>query len=176
MASINLEIILKAQMLGLHVAEIPAILRWHPISKSKSGEKRRSKMNILRTIYRYFFFGYLFSPNFLFLIPLCFSVCIFLVYSISLVKIFSGKFQYFLLSESAPLLLATSHALRWTFNNYTHAFYFLISSLVVSFFLFIAWFITKQNKFYFEQNYSLMSSILKAYRKLSERENERQQP
>jgi len=171
---INLEIILKAQMLGLHVAEIPATLRWKTVSKSKSKQRRRSKMNILRTIYRYFFFGYLFNPNFLFLIPLFFSLFIFLIYLISLLNILIGKFQYFIVKESDPVLLAMSHALRWTFANYTHAFYFLISSLVISFFLFIAWFITKQNKFYFEQNYSLLSSILSVHRKLLEKNTERQ--
>jgi dolichol-phosphate mannosyltransferase len=169
---INLEIILKAQMLGLHVAEIPAILKWKPISKSKSKQRRRSKMNILRTIYRYFFFGYLFSPNFLFLIPLCFSLFIFLVYFFTLLRVLINKFQYFLVTQSDPLLLAISHALRWAFANYAHAFYFLISSLVISFFLFIAWFLTKQNKFYFEQNYSLLSSLLSVQRKLLEKENE----
>lgn len=159
---INLEIILKAQMMNLYVTEIPAMLKW---SSSKNSRRKRPTVNLLKTMFRYSFFGLLFSPNILFLVPLALMLSMFLIYGFSLFKILIGRVSYGLGELSLPVLKATSEAIRWTFLNYTHAFYFLIASLVISFFLFTVWFISKQNKFYFEQNYSLLHSLILTLRK-----------
>lgn len=165
----NLEVILKAQMLNLHVTEIPAVLKWAANKGVESKRRKRSSWNILKSIFRYLFFGYLFNPNLLFLMPLFLSLSVFALYGFSLSFLTISRIKYFLNNEPDQLALAISNSIRWTFANYTHAFYFLISSLVVSLFFFIIWFVTKQNKFYFEQTYSLASSLLEAQRKLEHR-------
>jgi glycosyltransferase involved in cell wall biosynthesis len=172
---INLEIILKAQMLGLHVIEVPATLNWQTSCALKSENKRKSKMKVLRTVSKYFFFGYLFNPNILFLVPMSFSSLVFLIYFFSLSGIIMRKLKYLVADESVPILWGASKALRWTFANYTHAFYFLLASLAISFFLFVAWFISKQIKFYFEQHYSLGSAMFSMHRRfLKESEKKRE--
>ena len=165
---INLEIILKAQMLGLHVTEIPATLKWEKSKTSQPKRRSRSYRNLMQTISRYFFFGYLFNPNILFLIPMLVSLAVFIVYAVSLSVIMLDKLQTFMGMDAQPFLIAASNAIRAAFADHTHAFYFLISSLGVSFFLFIAWFVTKQNKFYYEQNYSLSALLLSAQKKLKD--------
>ncbi len=159
---INLEIILKAQMLNLHVTEIPATLKWNPQKELKKKRKRTLNMVLIKRIFKYLFFGLLFNPSILFLTPLCVTLPVFLIYFFSLLKILIVQIKFYSIEFSEPFLEATSNALRWTFANYTHAFYFLILFLGISFFFFIAWFISQQNKFYFEQNYSFLSSLISA--------------
>lgn len=159
----NLEAILKAQMLGFKVVEIPATLEWAQSSTAESRKGRRSLGDLFRTSFRYFFFGYLFNPNVLFLAPLIISSSVFVIYFISLVELLIRRFYENV--GKTHLLAVVSDAMRWTFENYTHAYYFLVLSVAISLFLFIAWFLTKQSKFYFEQNYRLLSSMLSARRK-----------
>lgn len=163
---INLEIILKAQMMNLHVTEIPATLKW---SSEKNRKRRRTKLSLLKSIFRYSFFSLLFSPNTLFLMPLTLTLSVFLIYLFSLLKIVFNRISHGVEKSSLPLLESISEALRWAFLNYTHAFYFLIASLIISFFLLTAWFISRQNKFYFEQTHALLHSLIVANRKRSKK-------
>lgn len=163
---INLEIILKAQMMNLHVTEIPATLKW---SSGKGRKRGRTNLSLLKSIFRYSFFSLLFSPNTLFLMPLVLTLSVFLIYSFSLLKIVFNRITYVAETSSLPLLESISEGLRWSFLNYTHAFYFLITSLIILFFLLTAWFISRQNKFYFEQTHALLHSLITANRNLSKK-------
>lgn len=157
---INLEIVLKAQMLNLHITEIPATLKWDPQKSLKKKRRKTSSLVLLRRIFKYLFFGFLFNPSTLFLTPLYITIPILLIYFVSLIRLLIIRTKFYSIDASISILQAISNATRWTFANYTHAFYFLISALGVSFFFFIAWFISQQNKFYFEQNYSFLSSLV----------------
>lgn len=163
---INLEIILKAQMMNFHVTEIPATLKW---SSGKNRKRGRTKLSLLKSIFRYSFFCLLFSPNVLFLMPLVLTLSVFFVYLFSLLRIFFNRISYGVEESSLPILELISEAIRWSFLNYLHAFYFLIASLIISFFLLTAWFLSRQNKFYFEQTHALLHSLIVANRKLSKK-------
>lgn len=158
----NLEIILKAQMMNLHVTEVPATLKW---SSGKNRKRGRTKLSLLKSIFRYSFFSLLFSPNALFLIPLALTLSVFLVYCFSLSRIIFDRISYGIENSSLPFLESISEAIRWAFLNYTHAFYFLITSLIILFFLLTAWFIARQSKFYFEQTHALLHSLFVSNRK-----------
>lgn len=158
---INLEAVLKAEIFGLHIEEVPAVLKWSEAGRAGSIKKksRRSYLNLFGTIYKYSFFSMLFNPSILFTIPQILLIPVFLIYFTSLCYRFVNSFFNFL-SSGQVWNFALSNSLRLTFETYQHGFYIALVSAMVSMFLFLAWFISKQNKFYFEQNHIIMSRIL----------------
>ena len=160
---VNLEIILKAEIFGLHIEEIPAVLEWKTSkqlkTQSTNRKKRRSTFSLIKTIFRYSFFSFLFNPGLVFVIPQFFFIPVFLIYLFSLGSNIIVKFMDFLNQDSVTV--AISEALNWSYTYHQRAYVFALGSLFCSLIMFLIWFISKQNKFYFEQNHIMFTTLLK---------------
>ena len=158
---INLEVILKAEMLGLHIEEIPAVLKWNkPSDGTTKRKKRRSYFNLIKSIFKYSFFSMLFNPSWIFILPQLILVPFFVIYAFSLgFTFFSGTINFMV--NGMVWNYAVSNSLRNLYATVPHGFIILLASVVLSMLFFLAWFISAQNKFYFEQNHILLSRLLK---------------
>lgn len=160
---INVEIVLKAQILGLHVVEVPGALRWrHGVSSAAEpgNKRRRSKMRVFRSIAANGFLGLLFSTRLLFLVPFLLGLGTSLVYLVTLSLMFGRHVTEILAQGDLGLNAACSAALRSTFAESPHAFFLLTLFAGLTFGIGAIWFIANQSKFYFEQTYAILSAVL----------------
>jgi len=156
---LQIEILMKAAMLGLRVAEIPANLAWAPGKRKGAGLRRASKMRILRSIRVYFMLGWLSRPShFIFFLSLVLLLPALYIgvwlswHTLTRIRDFLGA------GES--LNWALSLALRSVFEEYTYSFALgggltLMSLLILLFSL-----IFLQNQFYFQEMFLANHTIL----------------
>ncbi|MCA1995444.1 MAG: glycosyltransferase family 2 protein [Coleofasciculus sp. S288] len=151
---INPEILHKAKLLGVRVAEIPAHLHWQPQKAKKT--KRRSSMRILAHSWAIFFYGFLFRPVMFFIIP---SLVLFLVsvYA-NLWVLIHCLTSYQQLAESTRFPDPTE-AVAIAFQHAPHTFMIGGMTLMLAIQLFSLGILAVQSKSYFEEIFYLGSSI-----------------
>jgi glycosyltransferase involved in cell wall biosynthesis len=149
---LQLEILMKASLMGFRVCEIPAHLRWPENKADTTFAHRESKMRIQRTIGLTLLMGWLGRPAKIFIV-------------LSLILIFMGlwltkntvqKFIAFLIKFwDEGIVLAISHSLREVVNDYYYGLFFACILLLSGFLIFVFSLLMLQNKYYFEELYKL---------------------
>lgn len=154
---LQLEILLKASMLGNRVTEVPAELAWAEEKASGAKFTRVSKMRILRTMGVYLFLGWLSKPALIFII-------------LSLAMLIPGFYMAAVLglrvlitiagSLDNGIIKAVSMGLESVYRNYSYSFIVSGGLIIFGFQILAFALLTIQNKFYFEEVYRLNQKIL----------------
>lgn len=149
---LQLEVLMKASMMGFQVCEVPAHLEWDNSKVAEADLRRVSKMRILRTIQLYLLMGWLSRPAFMFVI-------------LSLLMILPGLYMALILSIRAlvffwkhiheGVLQAISIGLQELFITYTYSIVFCGGLLLIGVQIFAFALLVLQNKYYFEEIYHL---------------------
>lgn len=147
---LQLEILMKAHMLGLRVCEIPAVLSWSDTKKA-TGEissPRVSKMRISRSMRLYLLMGWLFKPASIFMgLALILIVLGCHMAVILLSMIINSVLKYM----SEGFIVALSIGLREVFTGFTYSFVFCGAFLLIGIQIFAFSLLLMQNKFYFDE-------------------------
>ncbi|OQX15349.1 MAG: hypothetical protein BWK76_13265 [Desulfobulbaceae bacterium A2] len=151
---LQLEILMKAYMLGFRVSEIPADLVWlnTKATRANSASPRVSKMRISRSMRLYLLMGWLFKPASFFiglalvLIVLGCHMAVILLYMIA---------NSVLSHMSEGFIVALSVGLREVFTGFTYSFVFCGAFLLIGIQLLAFSLLLMQNKFYFDELYKL---------------------
>ena len=156
---LQLEILMKAHMMGFRVFEIPACLEWSDDKAVKADFRRVSKMRILRTVRLYLLMGWLQRPAYFFII-------------LSWLLIIPGAYMAFtvalvtfrILAEKIPLGVAKALevTLKELVTDYYQNIVFSSAFLLIGILSFAFSLILLQNKFYFEELYRLGQNIRKS--------------
>ncbi len=149
---LQLEVLMKAAMMGFRVCEIPACLEWTEGKAAGANLRRASKMRILQMIRLYLLMGWLNRPAYIF-IP--FSLL--LIGMGSYLAINSVLLFFKLLSSSMDkgIILAISSSLKGVVASYYYGIVFSGLFLLFGLLTFAFSLILIQNKFYFEELYLL---------------------
>ncbi len=145
---LQLEILMKAALMGFRVREVPARLQWAPAKAAAQGFRRASKMRILRTIWTYLLMGWVSRPAFallklslLLILPGCYMAAVLLV-----------RFAQAAVSHAEQgIALAASAGLEHVFRTHTYSLVFSAAFLVLGVQVFAFALLLIQNKFHFEQ-------------------------
>jgi glycosyltransferase involved in cell wall biosynthesis len=149
---LQLEILMKASMMGFHVCEIPARLQWPDHKASTAFTHRESKMRIKQTIGLCLLMGWLGRPARIFVVLSIILVCM----GVWLTKNTVQKFFSFLAKFSDEgIVLAISHSLREVVNDYYYGLFFACILLLSGFLICAFSLLMLQNKYYFEELYRL---------------------
>jgi glycosyltransferase involved in cell wall biosynthesis len=156
---LQLEVLMKAGMLGYKVSEMPAELLWSDNKLTESSKRRLSKMKILRTMGLYLLLGWLARPAYFFLLV---SILLILpgVYMMMFLGYRTVLTIYGLLDQG--LVIAISKGLAEVFSIYTYSFAISSMLLIFGFLLMIFGLLFVQNKFYFEELYRISQNIERA--------------
>ena len=149
---LQLEILMKAHMMGFQVCEIPASLEWSDDKTVKANFRRLSKMRILKTMRLYLLMGWLQRPAYFFIIlswlliiPGCYMAftVAFVTFKMLMEKIHLGFAQ------------ALQVTLKELVTNYYQNIVFSAAFLMIGILSFAFSLIFLQSKFYFEELYRL---------------------
>ncbi len=153
---LQLEILMKAAMLGYKVCEVPAELVWNSVKMEENKTKRVSKMKLLQTMRLSLLMGWLSRPAYLFIVP---SILFLLIggymMAFLLFRVFSATWRLI----DKGFIVALSEGLREIFSVYTYSFAVSGVLLLFGFQVLASAFLFIQNKFYFEELYRITQSI-----------------
>lgn len=149
---LQLEILMKAHMMGYRVTEVPAVLEWADQKASESDFKRVSKMRILRTIRLYLLMGWLEKPAYIFFI---FSALMLLTGSYMSVVLLYRIAENLVKYLSLGFVMAVSSALREAFTSYTYSFIISGGLIIFGFQMLAFALMTLQSKYYFEELFKI---------------------
>jgi glycosyltransferase involved in cell wall biosynthesis len=152
---LQLEVLMKASLMGFRVCEIPAELAWTNGKARKAGVRRTSKMRVLHTVRLYLLMGWLSRPAFAFVLLALLMLLSGGYVAVALVLRTAGAF---LRHSSEGLLQAISSSLEEVFASHTYSVAFCGVTLVLGLQLFAFALLTLQNKFYFEEMYRLQQA------------------
>ena len=149
---LQLEILMKASLLGFRVSEVPAELCWPDHKAAKKGVRRASKMHIMKTIQLYLLMGWLLRPAGIFIVLsiLMLGAGAFLA-SNAMIIFFSLMGKHI----DKGFVLAVSNSLKGLVLEYYYGLFFSCSLLLFGFLTFAFSLLLIQNKFYFEELYRL---------------------
>lgn len=155
---LQLEVLMKASLLGFKVCEIPAALVW-PEQPKQGQVKRSSKMKILHSSGVYLKMGWLSRPSFALFILAALLVLpgLYMAAWIGW-NFFEATGQRLAAGES--LRWAISHGLEAVFNAWAYSFFISGGLLIIGLLIFIMALLVMQNKFYFDEVYRLSQHIL----------------
>lgn len=149
---LHLEIIQKAQMLGYRVLEVPAVLAWRDkkrgVTKRKSLLPEIAILKMRRTVLSHLIFNYITNPGILLFIPI-----------LTLLGIIVATGSMLLLSFIDKLTnIDTSlfQVIRTTILDGQLSFLVLLFSFITLMIFLIFYFLSNQNKRYFEETYTLI--------------------
>jgi glycosyltransferase involved in cell wall biosynthesis len=149
---LQLEILMKASIMGFRVCEIPARLEWPEDKADTASNHRESKMRIQRAIGLTLLMGWLGRPAKIFIVLSIILVCMGVWLAKNTVQkffIFLGEFW------DEGIVLAISHSLREVVNDYYYGLFFACILLLSGFLIFAFSLLMLQNKYYFEELYKL---------------------
>ncbi len=148
----QLEVLMKASMMGFRVCEVPAHLEWADEKVAEADFRRVSKMRIFRAIRLYLMLGWLSRPTTVFiLLALMMLVPGAYMAAVLAVRVLHGVGRH--LGEG--VLQAISSGLRETFETYTYSTVLCAGLLLLGLQLLAFSLLVLQNKFYFEETYRL---------------------
>ncbi|KIX13397.1 glycosyltransferase family 2 protein [Dethiosulfatarculus sandiegensis] len=153
---IHLEILLKAQMLGYRIAEIPAVLKWRNKART-SGKRGFNASQFSRLAYNHLVFNFILRPSLLFTVP----IILLTIASLIITGFCLWSYVDFLAAQPPQMAwwLQAYHALRQHILNASVSYLVLGFCLVLLFQFVSMFFLAKQNKQQFEELYILMSRI-----------------
>jgi glycosyltransferase involved in cell wall biosynthesis len=147
---LQLEILMKASMLGFSVREVPAHLDWH--AKSATGAGRTSKMRIQRTIGRFLFMGWISRPAFAFFVMAALA----LIPSIFMAVALGYRICQRVAAHLAEgLAQACSIGLQDVYLQHTYSVIFCGTGMLVGLQLLGISMLLLQHKYHFEELYKL---------------------
>lgn len=155
---LQLEILMKAAMMGFRVCEIPAKLEWGHEKAANAGLQRVSKMRILQTIRLYLLMGWISRPAFFFIL------CSFLLIIPGIVIAYGVALRFFQtlsLRLSYGFLNAISDGLKYVTEHYSHSIIFSTIFLLFGFLVLAFSLVLLQNKYYFEELFRLEQQTLR---------------
>ena len=156
---LQLEILMKASLMGFRVFEIPASLRWADEKKDQAGCARVSKMHILRTIRLYLLMGWLSKPAFLFIIISLLLMAVGAYFTVNSTIIFAGLLSNYVHTGFVP---AISRSLKELVSVYYYGIFLASVFILFGFLTFAFSLILLQNKLYFEELYRLVQDVNKS--------------
>ncbi|WP_375752266.1 glycosyltransferase family 2 protein [Vibrio sp. HN007] len=161
---LHLEVIQKAELLGLHVKEVPAILNWRDKSRGKREDKgimpEIALFKMRKTVVSHLIFNFITSPGMLLFVPI---ISLILVVLSSLLMLVSSFFLK--LGDGLSLYVA----LRTTFvDGQLSLLIFLFSTVMLMIFM-MFYFLSSQNKRYFDESYTLMMRMNSRIKKLEDK-------
>lgn len=149
---LQLEVLMKASLLGFRVCEVPAELRWLDKKQVKKDSRRASKMRIMKTIQLYLLMGWLSRPASIFMILSILMLCAGVFLAINAIILFFGLLHSYI---DKGFVLAVSNSLKGLVLEYYYGLFFSCSFLLFGFLTFAFSLVLIQNKFYFEELYRL---------------------
>jgi glycosyltransferase involved in cell wall biosynthesis len=156
---LQLEVLMKASMMGFRVTEVPAHLEWADDKVAGADLRRVSKMRILNTIRLYLLMGWLSRPALLFVLLASTSL---LLGGYMAVVLSFRFFQEFVAQLDHGVAAAVSLALEGIFRNDTYSVVFSSIFLLFGTQLLAFSLLMLQNKFYFEEIYRLTQRLLQS--------------
>ena len=167
---LQLEVLMKAALLGFTVCEVPAHLEWTDQKAAEGGFNRASKMRILRTIRLYLILGWIQRPAsvfllaaFLLLLPGFYMALALCWRLLQMTSAHLGK----------GVMTAISAGLEELFRTYTYSVVFSAAFLIIGLQLLAFALLVMQSKFYFEELYRLGISAYPRETQRIERSKER---
>lgn len=163
----QIEVLMKANLMRYKVAEIPAHLKWKK-NTTTGNKKRVSKMRILSNINMSLQMGWLSRPAFLIII---FALMLILpgivLLGHSIVKVIAEFFHN--MGVGQDFFQAFAAAFQFVYRN--HANLWIISAflLVIGFQFILFALLLLQNKFYYNENFRIQQMILKSNKQTSTR-------
>ncbi len=155
---LQLEVLMKASLLGFKVCEIPAALVW-PEQPPQGKPKRTSKMRILHSSAIYLKMGWLSRPSFALFILASILVLPGL-YMAAWIGINFIEAMGRRLADGDSIRWAISHGLEDVFSAWSYSFFISGGLLIIGLLIFIMALLVMQNKFYFDEVYRLNQHIL----------------
>jgi len=161
---LQLEVLMKASMMGYKVAEIPAQLVW-AVDKTKDSEFHRvSKMKIFRAIKLYLQLGWLSSPSYFFIVTAILLLLPGMYMMLNVVwRISKAISRYLDLGEF--ISQAISHGMQEVFTDYVYSFFISGTLIIVSLQLLVFALLVMQNKFYYNELYKVAQQTLNKRKK-----------
>lgn len=149
---LQLEVLMKASLMGFRVCEIPAHLEWAEEKVAEADFRRVSKMRILRTIRLYLMLGWLSRPALVFMI----TSILMLVPGLYMATVLSFRTAEKIAAHmSEGLIQGISSGLQDMFVSYTYSVVLCGALLMIGTQVFAFALLLLQNKFYFEELYRL---------------------
>jgi dolichol-phosphate mannosyltransferase len=153
---LQLEVLMKAWMLGFKVCEVPAHLEWTSVKAAQADIRRVSKMRIIRTIRMYLLLGWLTKPAGIFIV----LALMLLLPGVYMGLIFmAGAVANILALIPEGITVAISRGLEETFQHRTYALAFSGGFIVVGLQLLGVALKMLQSKFYFEELFLILQRI-----------------
>lgn len=164
---LHLEIIQKTQLMGYRILELPATLEW------RNKKRRDSKINDLfpeiaifklrKTVLSHLIFNYITNPGVLLLVPL--------LILLGIISTTAGMLLISFIPRFSEVELSAFQALRQTFIDGQLTLLVCLFSTITFMVFLVFYFLSYQNKRYFEETYTLMmrmnSRLKKVERKCS---------
>ncbi|HEY3418637.1 MAG TPA: glycosyltransferase family 2 protein [Armatimonadota bacterium] len=148
----QMEILIKASMLGFRVCEVPAHLEWPETKLAGKAHRRSSKMQIARTMRLYLLLGWLARPAKLFAVL---SLLLLVPAVYMAVALTIRVCRYIAVNMASGLSQAISVALHEVFTKYTYSVVFCFGLLLVGLQVLAFSMLMLQNKYYFDELYRM---------------------
>lgn len=163
---LHLEIIQKASLLDYRIKEIPSELVWRNKKRHASQKKTMPEIAIFKmrkTVVSHLVFNYISNPGILLFIPICILLCII---SVGSAMIASTLFSNLTHASHGDTFF---HILRQTLLNGQLSLIIVLFSIITLMIFIIFYFLSAQNKRYFEDTYILMMRMNTRIKHLEEK-------
>ena len=151
---LHLEIIQKSELMGYHIIEVPATLEWRDKKRGLTKPKRLlpeiALFKMRKTVVSHLVFNFVTNPGLMLLIPILSLISIITATSLMLFLSLLSK-----LSSEETLFLA----LRQTFIDGQLSLAILFFTLITLMIFMMFYFLSYQNKKYFDEVYTLIMRV-----------------
>ncbi len=148
---LHLEIIQKAQLMGYRIKEIPAILHWRDRKRGQSTKRKLlpeiAIFKMRKTVLSHLIFNYITNPGMLLFLPIFTFLTVSFAGSVMLAGSFFDK-----MGGDFSLM----EALRQTLLDGQLTLIVVLSSFVTLMIFIVFYFLSSQNKRYFDETYTLL--------------------
>jgi dolichol-phosphate mannosyltransferase len=159
---LQLEILMKAAVMGYRVCEVPAKLEWAEEKLLEADFRRVSKMRLFRTIRLYLLMGWLTRPAAIFMVLSCLML---LCGLFMFVALFYRILEHMGTHPGVSWVQSASLSLQEVFQTYAYSFIIYGGVFLIGLQIFTYALLLIQNKYHFEELFRLGQEILKARRR-----------
>lgn len=161
---LHLEIIQKSELMGFHIAEIPAVLEWRDRSRGASKAKKIipeiAIFKMRKTVLSHLVFNFVTNPGVLLFVPLLSLLAVMTATSVMLLSSFLQK---------VGTDLSLFQALRVTFIEGQLSLGVFLFSFITFMIFMMFYFLSFQSKRYFDEVYTLMMRMNARVKELEEK-------
>lgn len=162
---LQLEILMKAAVMGFQVCEVPAKLEWDVEKLSETDFRRASKMRLLRTIRLYLLMGWLTRPAAIFMgISSLMLLCGLFIF----IALFRRVLEHIGTHPGVSWLQSASLSLQEVFQAYAYSFIIYGGIFLIGLQIFTYALLLIQNKYHFEELFRLGQELLKTKRRMEQ--------